>query len=103
MALKIKAQREKIEFEYEFGDGTKITFNYVEANTSQIEASMELPEEPKAFYEHAKKILKENILGDEALKEKLFADQQENGSMFELKRLLDAEIAQVKQKKSNAS
>jgi len=86
--ITFKAERNTIEFTYEFKDGKSASFTYMEPTTAMIDAGME-EVGTKALLSYSRKTLEECLSGDKRALSKLFKEQQEHGNIYKFKRALD--------------
>ena len=95
---KFKASRAKVKFEYEFEDGEVVVVKYLEPTTNQIDKSVDI-EDTKERLSYTKEVLKECLVCDEDVKEKLLQEQMQDSNIYEFKALLDEELANAKKRK----
>ena len=95
--MRFKKHRAKVEFEYEFEDGSVETFTYLSTTTNQIEKSFGIKDDDvKGQFEFSMNILKENIVGNRA--DDLIVEIKE-GNIFDFKSALDDELGKQKKKR----
>ena len=90
--MKLKAKRASITFDYEFKDGTSAKFQYCEATTKMIDESLEVGDEIVDKLNFTKKTLKECIVGDAELKDKMIDELTYEGNIYAIKQQLDEEL-----------
>jgi len=100
MAKKFSAKLKSFKFEYEFLDGDTAEFEFRDLNTKQIKefsgiANMDEDER----YELHKKLLNENIKGDETLIFKMVEELEETGNIYDFIASLQDELGKLKKRR----
>ncbi|WP_416768524.1 hypothetical protein ACM66T_10235 [Sulfurimonas sp. ST-25] len=94
--LKLKLDRKKIDFEYEFADGTKETFSYLDPTTAQLECIVGA-EGVKQGMQAIKTVMHGCLKsGGEGAVDKLVEEQTSSGNIYDFKSMLDVELGKLK-------
>lgn len=89
--IQLKAERDTVEFTYEFRDGKTAVFTYTGPTTDMIdEGSAVFGTKPTL--EYSKKMLEQCLSGDAKEIKKLFKEQQEHANIYKFKRALDEQL-----------
>lgn len=98
--MKLKATRIKIEFDYEFLDGEKATFEYLSPTSKMIDKALTIKaDDVTAQLDYTKATLKECLRGDEEAIDKMIDEQENESNIYEFKGLLDEELGKQKKRK----
>lgn len=98
--MRLKVNRKKITFEYEFKNGEVVKIEYLEPTTQMIDSSTEIePGDTKAQLSHVKEILKDCLKGDEGKIEALIDEQTSEANIYEFKAVLDEELGKLRKRK----
>ncbi len=103
--MKLKANRKKIQFEYEFIDGATAQFEYLEPTTKMIDKASNIDiGDIKRQQEVIRESLNESIKvvkDDDEIdyKEKLFEELEEHSNIYEFKASLDESLGKLRKRK----
>jgi len=93
---KLKLNRKKIVFEYEFADGTTEKLSYFEPTTDQIDRFV-AEEEMTSRLMIAKETLQECLASEkEGVTSKVIDEQMHHGNIYDFKAALDEELGKLK-------
>lgn len=95
--LALKAKRRKLEFGYEFEDGTAATFEYLAPTTAQIDRLV-TPQSQAEALKAGKDVLIECLVGDSDDVQKLIHEQMESANIYEFRETLDIELGKLKKR-----
>ena len=97
---KFSAKLTEFPFEFEFLDGSKAEFKFRDMNTKQIQEFSKIGEldDDERYALHIK-ILQENVIGDEDLKEKMIEELEEHGNLFEFVGNLQEELGKRRKRR----
>jgi len=97
---KFSAKLKELPFEFEFLDGSKAQFRFRDLNTKQIQRLAEIPNmDEDEKYQLYIDLLRENIIGDEDLKEKMIEELEEYGNVFEFVQSLQEELGKLRKRR----
>lgn len=97
---RFSARLTEFPFEFEFLDGSKAEFKFRDLNTKQIQEFSKVGDmSDDERYELHIKLLEENILGDEELKEKMIEELEEYGNIFEFVAGLQEELGKRRKRR----